>query len=598
MKRFLLAGAIALCAMSASAQEGRILHNVYARDVTSLNGTWQTIVDPIETGYYDYRMNETPNGFFRNQQPQSGYDHVEYDFCDAETLQVPGDWNTQRPELMLYEGTVWYKRDLHFHGDPSKPHYLYFAAVNYHADVYLNGEKLGTHEGGFTPFNFDVTGRLNEGDNTLIVRVNNTRHAHDIPTIISDWWNYGGITRDVLLVSTPEVSVDDYSIKLAPEKYNEIEISAKLSQPLEGQRVTISIPELKINRQLITDAQGQATVTVKAKPELWSPESPRLYDVEVACGDETLRDRIGFRHIAVEGKTIKLNGQPVFFRGISIHEEAPFEGKRVTAKAECDTLLQWAKELNCNFVRLAHYPHNEYMVRRAEELGLMVWSEIPVYWTIDWENPATLANAQAQLRDNINRDHNRCAIVVWSIANETPHKPARDQFLAALARQVKEADQERLLSMAMEITSEKDDVAHISDNMHQWVDIVSFNAYLGWYGGTPESCDARNYDIPYDKPFFVSEFGAGAVAGLHGDATQKWTEEYQADLYQRTLAMYDRQDGWAGCSPWILKDFRSPRRQNHQTQNFFNRKGLVSDRGQRKLAFAVLRDFYATRNSF
>ncbi len=586
---------IALCApILICAQSPRILQNVYARDCQSLNGTWQTIIDPIETGFYDYRMNETPNGFFRDYKPQSGYEHTEYDFCDAETIQVPGDWNTQRPELMFYEGSLWYKKAFDYKPVDNQNTYLYFGAVNYRADVYLNGEKLGYHVGGFTPFNFDVTDKLKEGENTLIVRVNDERHAEDVPTLISDWWNYGGITRDVMLVSTPKISVDDYSVKLSPDRYDAIDLSVQLSQPTEGQLVTINIPELKISQKLTTDANGFASATVnKKKPLLWSPASPKLYDVTISCGEELISDRIGFRHLAVDGKQVKLNGEPVFFCGISIHEEAPFEARRCNSHEDCDTLLQWAKDLNCNFVRLAHYPHSEYMVRRAEELGLMVWSEIPVYWTIAWENPETFENASAQLRDNMNRDHNRCAITVWSIANETPHKPARDLFLGKLAQQVKTADPERLVSMAMEIASEDDYVAHIRDNMHEYVDIVSFNAYLGWYGGTPEICDIHSYDIPYNKPFFVSEFGAGAVAGLHGSPTQKWTEEYQADLYKRTLNMYDRQDGWVGTSPWILKDFRSPRRQNHQTQNFFNRKGLVSDKGQKKAAYYVLRDFYA-----
>lgn len=596
MNKYLITLLLAVTYMSAcQAQTTRIMQNVYSRNCQSLNGEWQIIIDPIETGFYDYRMNETPNGFFRNYQPTSSYEHAEYDFCDSETLRVPGDWNTQRQDLMLYEGSIWYKTTFDHSPVPSMRNYIYFAAVNYRADVYLNGEKLGSHEGGFTPFSFEVTGKLKSTDNSLIVRVNNTRHAEDVPTLISDWWNYGGITRDVMLISTPEISVDDYSIRLAQGKYDEIEVSATLNEPKAGMLLTVNIPELGVEQQLTTDEFGIATTTVAVSPQLWSPENPKLYETEISFGSEVLTDKIGFRHIEVKGKEVLLNGEPVFFRGVSIHEEAPFEAKRCTSREECDTLLNWAKQLNCNFVRLAHYPHSEYMVRRAEELGLMVWSEIPVYWTIAWDNPNTYLNASAQLRDNMNRDHNRCAITVWSIANETPHTEDRDRFLGSLARQVKEADSERLVSMAMEIASEDDYVAHIRDNMNEYVDIVSFNAYLGWYGGTPETCDIHSYDIPYDKPFFVSEFGGGAVAGYHGDRTQKWTEEYQADLYERTLRMYDRQDGWAGCSPWILKDFRSPRRQNHKTQNFFNRKGLVSDRGQKKMAFNILSDFYAKK---
>ena len=575
-------------------QNGRqlVLQNVYSRDITSLNGTWQTIVDPFDAGFYDYRLAESSNGFFKNQQPKSPSDMVEYDFSKAEQLVVPRDWNTQRDELFFYEGSIWYKKDFSYKPKDDKRVYLYFGAVNYLAYVYLNGEKLGVHEGGFTPFYFDITDKVKDGDNFVVVRVNNERRPENVPTVNSDWWNYGGITRDVLLVETPETSVDDYRLELASGKYNELQGYVQLNKPLAGEKVTLRIDELKINKQLTTDAQGRAQFSLKARPELWSPESPKLYKVTLVHGTEVLNDRIGFRHIETSGKDILLNGKKVFLRGISIHEEAPFRQGRVSNEAECRTLLNWAKELNCNFVRLAHYPHNEAMVRMAEEMGFMIWSEIPVYWTIHWDNPDTYRNARKQLTDMIDRDKNRCGIIIWSVANETLHSAARDKFLANLVKTVKAKDDTRLVSMAMEVSGTDNNTSRVHDNMSSYVDIISFNNYLGWYGGKVEDCATRKWDIPYDKPFFVSEFGGGALYGLHGDKTQRWTEEYQAELYRQTLDMYNRVEGFAGTSPWILMDFRSARRQLHGIQDFFNRKGVISDQGQKKQAFYVLRDFY------
>jgi beta-glucuronidase len=236
-------------------------------------------------------------------------------------------------------------------------------------------------------------------------------------------------------------------------------------------------------------------------------------------------------------------------------------------------------------------------VRLAERAGLMVWSEVPVYWTIDWSNQETYNNAARQLRDNILRDHNRCAVIIWSVANETPRSEARNHFLRGLAQVVRDHDDERLLSMAME-TETHDDITTVEDPLSDIVDILSFNCYLGWYGGKPADCEKRRWFFSQDKPFFVSEFGAGAVAGRFGSKDEKWTEEYQAEVYRKTLAMYDRIPGFAGCTPWILMDFRSPRRQNHETQNFFNRKGVVSERGQTKQAFYVLQDFYKKKGAF
>lgn len=575
-------------------QDGRqlVLQNVYSRDITSLNGTWQTIVDPFDAGFYDYRLAESPTGFFKNQKPKDPSDMVEYDFSPAEQLVVPGDWNTQRNDLFFYEGSVWYKKDFSYTPKAGTRVYLYFGAVNYLAYVYLNGEKLGVHEGGFTPFYFDITDKVKAGGNFVVVRVNNERRPENVPTVNSDWWNYGGITRDVLLVETPEVSIDDYRFELAAGRYDELQGYVQLSRPVAGEKVTLRIDGLKVERQLTTDAQGRAQFSLKAKPALWSPELPRLYDVTLTHGTEVLADKIGFRHIETSGKDILLNGKKVFLRGISIHEEAPFRQGRVSNEAECRTLLNWAKELNCNFVRLAHYPHNEKMVRMAEEMGFMVWSEIPVYWTIHWDNPDTYLNAQKQLTDMIDRDKNRCAIVIWSVANETPHSAARDKFLANLVKTVKAKDDTRLVSMAMEVSGTDNNTSRVHDNMSSYVDIISFNNYLGWYGGKVEDCATRKWDIPYDKPFFVSEFGGGALYGLHGDKTQRWTEEYQAELYRQTLDMYNRVEGFAGTSPWILMDFRSARRQLHGIQDFFNRKGVISDQGQKKQAFYVLRDFY------
>lgn len=576
-------------AVSLNAQQ--VLQNVYDREITSLNGNWEIIVDPFDTGYYDYRLNST-NGFFKNLKPKSKSDLVEYDFVKTETLKVPGDWNTQSDRFFFYEGSIWYKKDFTYQKKYDKKAYLYFGAANYLANVYLNGEVIGTHEGGFTPFSFDITDKVKEGDNFVILRVNNDRKPEGVPTVNSDWWNYGGITRDVLLVETPVISLDDYSIHLTKGKYNEISGYVQTNVRKEGLSVKVSIPELKLSQTVITDQTGKARLSIKASPELWSPESPKLYDVELSCGDDILHDKIGFRQIETRGKGIYLNGKKVFLRGISIHEEAPFRQGRVATEAECRTLLGWAKELGCNFVRLAHYPHNEKMVRAAEEMGLMVWDEIPVYWTIHWDNPETFKNASNQLCEMINRDKNRCAVVVWSIANETPHSDARDKFLSALARQVRCADNTRLLSMAMEVSWKPDEVCSIDDNMSKYVDIISFNCYLGWYGGKVEDCKNRKWDIPYDKPFFVSELGAGALQGFHGGKDERFTEEYQEELYKQTLAMYDRAEGFSGMSPWILMDFRSARRQLHGVQDFFNRKGLISENGQKKKAFYVLQDFY------
>ena len=595
MKKILMTLVLAAVVGTAmQAQEIPLLGNVYGRQhITSLNGKWRYIVDVQERGFYDYRMNETRWGFFQDAHQQAKSDLVEYNFDTSEQMNVPGDWNTQDDRLFFYEGTVWFRRTFDYQPQAGKRVVLYFGAVNYESYVYVNGRKMGHHVGGFTPCNFDITAALKEGTNNVIVKVDNKRDRDQIPTNIYDWWNYGGITRDVLLAEVDETYVEDYSLQLDKSNWKHLTGWVKLNKAVAGQTVTVSIPELKVSEQVVTDADGRAALSIKAKPELWSPENPKLYAVTVTRDDEVITDEIGFRCIETQGKQIILNGKPIFLRGVSIHEEAPFKQGRTSNVAQSQTLLSWAKELGCNYVRLAHYPHNELEVREAEKMGIMVWSEIPVYWTISWQNEDTYANAQRQLHDMIYRDKNRANVIIWSIANETPHSEPRDKFLSSLAQYARTQDDTRLISMAMEVTSASNYHNRLSDNMNAYVDVVSFNQYVGWYDGLPEKCDRVRWEFTQDKPVFISEFGGGALQGYHGPANQRFTEEFQEELYRHSVTMLENMEGLSGCTPWILTDFRSPRRVLTDMQDGFNRKGLISDKGIRKAAFYIMRDWYS-----
>lgn len=604
MKKLLttmLLAASGVLAASAANEPLPLIQNVQAYESCSLNGDWNYIVDVQEEGYYDYRMNPMRNGFFINAKPQKPEDLIEYDFDKSPTMKIPSDWNTQDEKLFFYEGTVWFKKSFQAVPMTECRTLLYFGAVNYDCHVWVNGKKAGHHVGGFTPFNYDISDLLKKGENTVIVKVDNKRHAEDVPTQIFDWWNYGGITRDVKLVKVPLVYMQDYNLQLSKAadkaKVREITFSAQVSAKEAGHKVVVNIPELKLEKQFTTDAEGQVSGTLKVaakKLQLWSPENPKLYRVDLTMDNSTTSDEIGFRTIETRGKQILLNGKPIFLKGISIHNEKPNGGGRANSVEDAHTLLSWAKELGCNFVRLAHYPHHEEMVREAERMGILVWSEIPVYWTIAWTNPNTFANAKQQLTDMIARDHNRANVIIWSIANETPHSAERDKFLGGLAKYARTLDNTRLISMAMEVTGASNYVNRLNDNMNEYVDVVSFNQYIGWYRDVNDAPKMK-WVIPYDKPVIISEFGGGARYGYHGAKNQRWTEEFQENLYKENTAMLDRIEGLAGTTPWILKDFRSPRRVLPGVQDYYNRKGLVSDKGEKKLAFYVLKKWYETK---
>ena len=577
-----------------AAQEVKAPLNVYGRSVTSLNGMWKYFVDQQDIGYYDYRMNPTRWGFFLDAKPRNVSDLVEYSFDDSKSMKVPGDWNTQDEQLYWYEGSVWYRQKFNWKPEQGRKALLYFAGANYLSRVWVNGKQVGVHEGGFTPFCFDVSDVVKAGENTVVVMVNNNRKKENIPTQIFDWWNYGGITRDVMMVSVPETYIEDYSLQLVKGNTKLINVKLKLNEKKAGKMVTLSIPELKIKKKLVTDAQGEANVVLKAKPSLWCPENPKLYKVSITTAEETISDEIGFRTIETRGKQILLNGKPIFLKGISSHEETAYTSRRCNSAEDADTLLAWAKDLGCNFMRLAHYPHNEHAIREAERKGVLLWEEIPCYWTIDWKNEKTFANAKRQLQDMIGRDKNRANVIVWSVANETPHSAERDKFLSELAKFAKTEDDTRLISMAMEVTGQSNYVNRLNDNMNKYVDIISFNEYIGWYRDVNDAPKMK-WEVPYDKPVIISEFGGGAVAGLHGSKNERWTEEFQENLYKENLDMLSKIEGLSGMTPWVLKDFRSPRRINPIVQKDFNRKGLVSDKGKRKKAFYVLKEWYKNK---
>jgi beta-glucuronidase len=395
----------------------------------------------------------------------------------------------------------------------------------------------------------------------------------------------------VSVVDLPAKYIDDYDLHLNRTRTS-IEGTVHVENGSPGDEVTVSLPELSRSVTVKLSAGNRASVSIPADSiAFWDPEHPRLYKVQLQAGEDVLEDDMGFRTIEVRGTDILLNGKPVFLRGISIHAEAPFRGGRANSDQDVTTLLGWAKELGCNYVRLAHYPHDQRMTRATDRLGLMVWSEIPVYWAEQFSEPAVLAKAEQQLSEEIRRDRDKASIVLWSIANETPDTPARTLFLKTLASKVRVLDPTRLVTAALLVHSQGHD-KYIDDPLGEALDVIGMNEYIGWYEQEPQDADTTNWHISYQKPLIVSEFGGDAKAGLHGADTERWTEEYQASIFRHQLAMLRRIPQFRGLSPWILIDFRSPMRQLPGIQDNYNRKGLVSDQGEKKQAFFVLQSAY------
>lgn len=568
-----------------------LLIDVDHRQTTSLDGEWHAIVDPYASGLYTFHNELRTDGYFKNSKHESG-GPLEYNFEKSPTLRVPGDWNTQRESLFFYEGPIWYQKDFSYHKKTGKRVFLHIGAANYRSYVWVNGSKACEHEGGYTPFDCEVTTILHDGPNFAVIAVDNTRLADGLPTQQTDWWNYGGLTRDVSLIEVPEQFIDDYALQLQRGERTEIEGWVHVEGAQPGTPVTVAIPERQLTQTANVEADGRASFHLHATGlELWSPEHPKLYGVEIRSGEDVLQDDIGFRTIEVRGTQILLNGAPIFLRGICAHAEAPYRTGRAYSDDDARTLLGWVRELGANYVRLAHYPHDERMTRLADKMGILVWSEIPVYWAVQFENPAVLAKAQQQLHEMIRRDRNKASVVLWSVANETPSTRARTRFLSTLAKNAHDEDPTRLVTAALLVRT-RGNQKIVDDALGEALDVIGVNEYIGWYEKKPEDAEQTEWQIAFQKPLIVSEFGGDAKYGLHGAAPERWTEEYQASIYRHQLVMLNRITQLRGMSPWILMDFRSPRRPLPGIQDYFNRKGLISEDGKKKQAFYLLQKAY------
>lgn len=573
-----------------SAQTAMI--NTRCRNLTSLNGEWGVIIDPIGSGQWQQVWLE--------KQPQKKTDFFEYSFKGAPVLKVPGDFNSQLCELTYYEGTVWYKKEFNYTIQTSKRLFLHFGAVNYCADVYLNGEKIGSHEGGFTPFQFEITGKVKNGSNAIVVMVNNVRHKNGLPGLGYDWLNYGGITREVDLIETGNTFIEDYSIQLKKSSLNTVFGFVQLNGMRSVQNIKVKIPELNVFYKARTNNEGMAKVEFSSTFKLWSPESPKRYKVIIEGETDTVVDDIGFRCIEVKGNKVELNGKQLFLKAVNIHEENPNKGARAYSNEDAVLLLNAAKELGCNLVRLAHYPHNEHMIKEAEKMGLMVWSEIPVYQHIEFADSSVQHKMETMLKEMIHRDRNRCAIVIWSLSNETYQAtPGRDKALVELTKKCKAIDSARLITHVINTQRYANNAFDVRDTLYRHADLVSINEYIGWYTPWQGSPAATKWNLVCpEKPVFISEFGGEALYGNQQgptDEASNWTEDYQAKIYRDQIEMFNTVPNLCGVCPWLLFDYRSLGRMHPVYQKGYNRKGLLSDKGEKKKAWYIMKEYYKSR---
>ena len=620
-----------------------------SRQIQSLNGEWSYIVDPMNNGLPESSFF---GGFPKNKIQITGMELIEYNFETASKIQIPGAWNAIDERLFFYRGPVWLFKKFNYSPKKEALTHLYIEGSNFTTKIFLNGSIVGEFEGGYVPFNFNISKYLKEGENILLVQTDNTLNESSVPTQKTDWWPWGGIVGDVYVVETPKQFIQNAYLQLNPDDFSDVLFKLEMNKESSGHIIKLEIPELQFKAEYKTNSLGAISENIKINPQLWSPLSPKLYEVKISSEAETISDKIGFRSIQTKGQKIYLNNSEIQFKGIAMHSEPIGIPGPAFSKEHFQKLLLTAKDLNINFIRAAHYPYTRHLAKVADQLGLMLWEEVPVYWNIDWDNSNTLNIAKNQITRLVQRDQNRASVVVWSVANETPLSSSRMKFLKALLAEIEINDSSRLSTAALlsgseeqfrslvlvlalqgaksqwvspkekaifqlildqaniPIDSELSFSLSIDEPLGESVDLISYNEYFGWYyvtfftdqmmisEGTLrklmfEVMPDIKISSSFDKPIHISEFGAGAKYGNH--TNKIWSEEYQAKLYKHQLEMLSNNPQIQGISPWVFKDFRAMLRPLPGIQDFYNRKGLIDESGNKKEAFKVLADFYENK---
>jgi beta-glucuronidase len=552
------------------------------RTAISLDGNWNFVLDLYDEGLRQawYKNDHTPIGQWITPR--------DYDGGIWQHAPVPSCWNVLKPEWFYFEGSGWYARS--FALDKISDHQAYFlrfGAANYEARIFVNSEFVGSHRGGSTPFFIDISHAIHQGENNLFVQVENRRRSERVPMHHTDWFNYGGLYRETSLLALPKCHINDFGLFLKKETgHNIIHVDITVSEAVSGEAL-LDIPELGV-RQSIVITQGHGYTTIAAHPELWEPDHPKLYAVTLAFGTDQVSDHIGFRIIETKGDRIFLNGKDIFLRGICVHEDDKLLGK-TSSESDIRQRFAHAKELGCNYLRLSHYPHHEKAAQIADEMGLLLWEEIPVYWAIEFDNPDTYQDAENQLKELIRRDRNRASVIIWGVGNENADTDQRLSFMGRLAKCAHEIDSSRLVSAACLINREK---FAIEDRLADFLDIIGINEYFGWYEPSFDGLRKLLHNSNPGKPVIICETGADALSGRIGDEQTLFSEAHQSKIYREQFALLATAPYIRGITPWILYDFRTERRQT-SIQQGWNLKGLIaSDKTTRKQAFDVVKQYY------
>lgn len=556
----------------------------FIRSVKSLDGPWNFRIDPDNIGCRDGWYNAIPA---------------------PEKTTVPSVWNTTLG-LLEYEGAAWYEKKFYTNGGTLR---FVFEAVLTQADVWLDGEKLGEHYGGFCQFAL-IAHKVTPGMHTLTVRADNSFDAQSIPQAITDWWHYGGISRSVSMEELHGLCTlwnhldytltEDLSAATAhftAEIYNaeDVPVTAPVRFVFDGQVVhTEEISLAPYACQTVTTPD----FTVE-NVRLWEPEAPNLYDIAVVTDSDDSLDRTGLRRIEVKGLQILLNNKPLELRGVNRHEENTdfgFAFPPALMKRDLDI----AFGMYCNAIRGSHYPNARIFVDMMDEMGMTFWSEIPVwgggFMPEICGDPVVVERMLAMHREMVLHYYNHPSIIIWGMHNEAPtNYPEMRAVTEQIYPFLKENGGNRLVTYACD----KIDCCNLLD----LCDIICINRYDGWYYGNRDGWADGSLSLLrkrlselniQPKPVIVSEFGAAAVYGHHTFDDLKWTEEYQADLLTKALNTFRNDPMVAGYYVWQFCDIRTCAEMGLNRARHYNNKGLLNEYRRPKQAYFAVKNIYKT----
>lgn len=561
----------------------RLFDEHIIRKTRTLDGAWKFKTDELDVGLSEKWFSRGLGG---------------------ESVSVPSVWNTYRG-LLAYEGAAWYEKEFYSAGGTLR---LVFEGVMTECDVWLDGEHLGYHYGGFSAFDFIIPD-TKEGVCRLTLRVDNRFDGKSIPQAHVDWYHYGGITRSVtaqwlsgaaILSSKLSYALSD---DLSHAKCNfEVELYGadgrddEIACTVDGREVAkISVSINKGERKRV-----KLPSFVLGGVELWSPEAPRLYSVKLSTSTDDLYERTGFRKIEIKDGKPHLNGKEIEFRGVNRHEDHPELGMAFPSSLMRRD-LELIEELGCNIIRGSHYPNSKEFLDLLDECGMLFWSEIPI-WGVGFKE-AVLADSDVEERgltmhrEMLEQYFNHPSIVIWGMHNETLTNTETVYNLTKRYREFLDSkDTSRLIVYASN---------HPFDDLcFEFSDIACVNMYYGWYHGYEkgawekflEKFTARLDELGFsDKPIAVSEFGAAALYGTHDGEDILWCEEYQAKLIAHCLELFHENPRVVGSFIWQFADIRTSREAGLNRARSFNNKGIMNEYRKPKLAYREAKRLY---NSF